>query len=285
MKNTESKKYKGFSLKERLLPSILLALAAPLTIFIFGPIDIFANNIAEFGFVLSDFIFWNILFSLICSAVLCGILILLRGIVFDVVYSVLFGISLMLFIQGCYLNIGMQSLGADAADSATTPTVIVITTIVWVLISVGSVLSVLLIKKKHIGTVKLVSEIALVAILSAQLITFVTQALTTDAFISYEDKTSADSGYATGSLTYKNITSVSKNKNVVYFVVDCFGIKYYEAALKQCPEIFDDLDGFTAFLDNMTLYSRTFPGTTYMLTGIEIDHDKYFRAEYFIKRS
>ncbi len=281
MKNTESKKYKGFSLKERLLPSILLALAAPLTIFIFGPIDIFANNIAEFGFVLSDFIFWNILFSLICSAVLCGILILLRGIVFDVVYSVLFGISLMLFIQGCYLNIGMQSLGADAADSATTPTVIVITTIVWVLISVGSVLSVLLIKKKHIGTVKLVSEIALVAILSAQLITFVTQALTTDAFISYEDKTSADSGYATGSLTYKNITSVSKNKNVVYFVVDCFGIKYYEAALKQCPEIFDDLDGFTAFLDNTTLYSRTFPGTTYMLTGIEIDHDKYFRAEYF----
>lgn len=281
MENAKSEKHTGFTLKERLLASILLALAAPLTIFIFGPIDIFANNLEEFGFVLSDFIFWNILFSLICSVVLFGILILLRGIVFEVVYSVLFGISFMLFVQGCYLNIGMQSLGADAADSSTTSAAIIITTIVWVLVLVASILSFVVIKKKHIGTVKLVTEVALAAIISAQLITFATLALTTDAFISYDDKTSEDSAYATGSLTYKNITSVSENKNVVYFLVDCFGIKYYEAALKECPEIFDDLDGFTAFLDTTTLYSRTFPSVPYMLTGIEIDHDKWFRAEYF----
>ena len=85
-------------------------------------------------------------------------------------------------------------------------------------------------------------------------------------------------------LSTSNITELSSNKNLIIFLVDRLDAKYVDNALGKTPEVFDSLTGFTYFDDHISLYGRTFPSVTYMLTGVENDfsqkRDDYFRSAY-----
>ena len=81
-------------------------------------------------------------------------------------------------------------------------------------------------------------------------------------------------------LTTKNITTLSKNKNVVVFVVDRFDASYYRRIASDAPEMLKELDGFTYYSDHTSLYPRTFPAIAYMLTGVEKSSDTN-RLDYF----
>ena len=92
----QSRRYKGFSFRQRLIPTILASLAVSLTVFIFGSFDIYSANANQFGFSLFDFIGWNLLFALGLTAIICAILLPLRGRAFDVVFAFFFWLALML---------------------------------------------------------------------------------------------------------------------------------------------------------------------------------------------
>ena len=83
-------------------------------------------------------------------------------------------------------------------------------------------------------------------------------------------------------LTFKGINEVSSGKNVIVFVLDRFDVYYYDSLIEDYPDFFDGLHGFTYFGDNMSLYSRTYPGITSMITGLENDFSGT-RPEYFEK--
>ena len=46
---------RAYSFKNKLLTSLLLALTAPLTVCLFGPLETYCGNIDEFTFALGDF--------------------------------------------------------------------------------------------------------------------------------------------------------------------------------------------------------------------------------------
>lgn len=71
-------------------------------------------------------------------------------------------------------------------------------------------------------------------------------------------------------LTKSGLDQVS-SKNIVIFVIDRFDVKYYKEVVAEYPDFFDDLDGFTYFSDNISLYSRTYPAVPTMITGIDLD--------------
>ena len=96
----KEKKYKGFPFRQRLVPAILVSLAISLTVFVFGPFEIYSANADQFGFSLFDFLGWNLLFALGVSAIICAILLPLRGRVFDIVFALFFWLALMLMVQG-----------------------------------------------------------------------------------------------------------------------------------------------------------------------------------------
>ena len=50
------KEKRVYTFKQKLLPSILLSLAIPLTVCLFGPFDIYLGNMAEFRYSLTDFL-------------------------------------------------------------------------------------------------------------------------------------------------------------------------------------------------------------------------------------
>ncbi len=256
-------KYVGFSFRQRLLPTLLLAVAMGLTLCVIGPCDIFFNNIDEFLFSAKDFIWWNLLFCVALTGAVCGILLPLRGRWFDVVYGVLFALTLMLFVQGNYLNGSMNSLAGDGVGEAGVQLgKIVVNTIVWVIVLVGCVLAMLLIKSKYRETLSTVATIAMVTVIGMQLIPLAVSALTSER---------TEEPYE-AFLTYDNLEDIGQKNNVFYFVVDRFDYSFYEDyALKEAPELFENMDGFTYYSDMISYYPRTYPAVPYMLTGVEHD--------------
>lgn len=185
---TQQKKseYKGFTIKEKLLPVILLSLAAPFMVFFFGPFEIFGNNMDQFKFAFWDFWLICALMVLGVAAVLCAVLLLLRGRAFDVVYGLVFGTSLMIFIQGNFLSMGMSSLAGDGNnEQGLAFGDLFVNTAIWVLIIGGSIAAILLLNRYR-DMVKLISTVVLIAVFGSTLISFAVLALTTDVLADRE---------------------------------------------------------------------------------------------------
>ena len=281
MTNCENNTAKEFSFKERLTLTLLLAFAAPVMLFVTGAMDIYANNLAELEFVLADFILWNILFSLCASAIIIAILLPLKRRFFDYTFAVLFWLSFTLFLQGNYLNFGLGSLSGDGTSGATVAKT-VINTVVWVIIGAGIVISTWLFARRHRGILKSVATVVLVTIIGLQIITTASLMLTTDIFMSHENRVLSNDEMADGKtvLSYKNLANVGSSRNVVYFVIDRFDYRFYLDAMEKCPEIFEELDGFTCYEDALALYPRTYPAVPYLITGVEQDFSMP-REDYF----
>lgn len=330
-RNPRKRSYKGYTFKERLLPSILVSLLAPMTAAFIAPFEIFGNNMDEFKFVLADF--WGLCFliALGASAILTTILLLCRGRVFDVVFGLIFGLSIMFFVQSTFLSLAQTSLGGDGTSAVVPTNEIVVNTIIWVLVTVACIL-VMLLLNRYKDTVRLIATMLLAIALFMSFVSFLTVSLTTDIYnenhqsvspdeipneteqmteaegVGNETETSNGQGgpstlpettpdEQTSSetdttaeteeeesrlLTVENLTSLAKDNNVVVFVIDRFSGEYYHEAMERCPEIFSELGGFTFFDDYISLYPRTFPAVSHLITGVKTDFS-LSRLEYFNK--
>ena len=283
-KNTAQKKsYTGFSLRQRLVPVILVSLALSLTVFIFGPFEIYGANADQFGFSLLDFIGWNLLCALGTTVIVCAILLPLRGRVFDIVFALFFWIALMLTVQGNYLNFGVSALTGDGTGAdGFEVSYLILNCVIWGVVGIGCLLAVLLIGQKYREWIPTVCTIAMITVIGMQGITMAVTSMTSDVWAPTVSVTKPEDEEAKAIphlLTYKNLDQVSSQNNVIWFVIDRFDVRFYEEAQKECPELFYNLDGFTYFNDMTSRYPRTFPSVAYMLTGVEHDfHDA--RSDY-----
>ncbi len=274
--NTESKSlkgkhsYQGYTVKEKWFSCLMLALFAPLAICFFGPFEIYRNNMAEFKFLLWDFWFLCGVIAVTIAAAIFGLLMLLRGRAYDVCFGLIFGLSLMFFVQGNYLNLGAGALEGDGVGEALSTGKIVVNLMIWLVVIIGSVTAMLLLNKFK-DLVRLVSTVAVIALVGMTLISFLVISLSSDVFATEKNGYQGDITVDNEVLTVKNLDTLATDNNIVIFIVDRFDHTYFDKAMKDCPEIFDDLDGFTHFDDYVTLYPRTYPGVPHILTGVEVD--------------
>ena len=70
-----------------------------------------------------------------------------------------------------------------------------------------------------------------------------------------------------GYVSDQNMFDLSENKNVVVFLLDCFDVKVMNSILEKQPDILQDFDGFTYFPNSTSVYTRTYPSISYLLTG------------------
>ena len=272
-------KYKGFSFKERLLPTILLSIALPAITVLFGTFELYGGNTSEFQFSLFDFFGHCILISLAISIVVFLSLIFLRGKIFDIVYAIFVWITAMLFVQGNYLKNGIiTGFIGDGNISEITNTQKIINLVIWLIVGIAFVCAFLLIKNREI--IKTAVTILMVALIAMPLVNFLVISISTDVYTPAEQRIDANDSNEQKILTSKYLTEISTNQNVIYFLVDRFDAKYAELAMEEMPELFENLDGFTYYNDNLSLYGRTYPSVVYMLTGNKQDFSKS-RKEYF----
>lgn len=277
--------YRGFTRSERLVPSILLSLAIPFTIFFFGPFEAICKNSEMLDFTFMDLLAPSFFISLAVAFALFLVVWNLSGRVFDIVYTLLFGVGFMLYLQGNYLNLGLNAVEGDGVGvSSYGGTASMINLIIWIVVLSAVMVSVLLVRKKR-EVLRLAMIVVMVAVVGVQVMMFTLLSFTTDAWTPlnqrYDDaELSETSDYLPSILTNANLTELSSEGNVIWFVVDRFDYTYVQKILKTEPEFFDNLDGFTMYDNHITKYARTFPSIAYMLTGVENDYSTG-RIEYF----
>ncbi len=295
-KSEKTVSYTPFTRSEKLVPSILTALAIPFTLFFFGPFEACCSNIEEFGFVFADFAWLSLLSAIVASAAIFAILWYLPGRVFDIAYAILFAVAFLLYLQGNYLNLGLDAVSGDGVGKSTYSVAeTVINTIVWVMLFASAITAVVMIRKKR-EIMRLVTIVALIAVIGVQVMIFGVMSITTDVWVPMEDRmqdaASDEDGDADGKedeflpsiLTNSGLTEASTSGNIIWFVVDRFDMNYAESVLKDDPDFYATLDGFTLFDNHISKYARTYPSIAYMLTGVEQDYEQgriaYFQKAY-----
>lgn len=273
------------SVAKRLPRALLAGFCAGLTFFFFGILDIFASNRKELLFSFSDFGGYIFLIALGVSLLLAALVAFLPGKSSDVAFGVIVWLCLMGYVQAMFLN-GAGSLTGDTGGSVNVA-LAVIDAAIWIIVGVLCVMGALYMRKK--GIIKSIASILLIVLVAMQATGCVMQSgeITRSPFETAKEEPSAEnptpSDYIEKAyLTYDGINEVSPGKNIIVFVVDRFDVSYLYDVLNSTPDFFDRLTGFTLFDDNVSLYSRTYPGLTSMITGIENDFSGT-AADYFKK--
>ena len=255
--------------KKRLLPVLLTSFAFAVVICLEAPFEIFANNLSEFLFSLSDFLPLCIAFWLILTLIVGVPLFFIPDKAYRFAYPAITMLAFLFFLQGTYLNLGISSLpGDNMADEAPSLAAVIINAIVWLALSALAVASAF-IKKRD--AVKIVCVLLSVVTLGTQVINITFLALTTDGIALQRNERVVESSteYVQKILTDDNLTTLSKSRNVIVFIVDRFDETYAEEAYDKYPNIYNELEGFTWFQDNLSLFSHTYPAITWMLTDKE----------------
>ena len=267
-------------IKRKLLPSIMAGFSLPFTLFLFGPFDLFAQNRGEFLFTLYDFLIPCVLITLVFGILLSAIALMLRKKAYSLYLALLFWCSVMLFIQGNYLNFGLTSLAGDGVSASASKFTVIVNTAIWLLslgVTIFLVLKFKIVRKK----LRSVVSLGLALVIVMEVTGVIAVSFKEDVYSNKETVLySQNNGVSKRVLTTEGLTTLSDRNNVVVFVVDRFDARYYTETQKKAPQIFEELEGFTYYNNHITMYARTFPAVTHMLTGVENDYSKT-RLDYF----
>ena len=258
--------------KTRLAVALLATAAFVYTFFVFGPLELYLSNMSFFAFSLVDMLLPLLMVGLALFALLGGILLLLRGKIFNYAVSLLFSFTLAGYLQGNFLNINHGTLDGTSVIWQEFRLQAALGLLFWAFMIVLPLIVQYFNRKFWRRAVSAIS-VLLMLIQTVALVVLVVRANINHAF---SDIT--ESGY----LTNEEIYTVSDKQNVLVFMLDRFDKDYAVHQLEGCyenglsypadPDIAEGLKGFT-FYENFTgSYTRTYPSVAYLLTGIKTDY-------------
>ncbi|MDE6398047.1 MAG: hypothetical protein K2L51_01870 [Clostridiales bacterium] len=264
---------KKATIKKRIPRTALTAAVVPFIVFFVVPFEIYCTNRDEFLFSAGAFLPVLLLYMLLFAAGLFAALLFLPPRAYKISCNVWLMLGVLFFLQGTYLNRGMAAFSTNGAGGNETVK-IVFNTILWIVLIGGAVACAWLPDKKEI--VPTVSMILAVVVLATQAVGFVKTSVTNkEVFSSKSQQVEQTAENPKRIFTADGLTTMSRNKNILYFVFDRFDEFFAEATQKYAyDEFYKDLDGFVGYTDHLSLYGHTYPSISYMITGNEHDPDK-----------
>lgn len=276
-----SAKKKSTMSKSHIIISLLASFASAFSFFIVGPLGFFFSKenrsfFEDNGVYARMIVPLMIIAAVVYFIILAAILLLATGKVHTVIVSVIAWIMFAGYIQVLLCNGWTKGLLGDGNFHTPLPGLGIPNLLWWIGLGVIIIGAPLLSKGKLAkisGVAKMVVIYLLVLVFAMQGAGLLEVMLNTTA----EKKSSAF-------LSTENVFDISTSDNVVVFVVDRFDQAYFNELLAYDSDFFKDYDGFTAYVDNVSLYARTYPAVTSMLTGKENDFtktkDEYFKEAY-----
>ena len=248
-----------YRLKEIILPALLLAI----TFGVCGPLQLYLTNVSELWFSLGD-IWW---LCLLCGAalfLLCAVIgILLPQKVSSIYGSILFGVALGLYIQGNFVSTDYGVLDGREINWGDYKFTAVVNTLLWIFcIAIPVVFHFL----KPIMAKKVLSVLA-ICVIAIQMLTVGIMLVTTDF----------ESASSPGYISNRGINEVSKNKNVIIFVLDSFDQEFFEEIYTNEPKFLEPLSGFTYFANATGMYPTTKGSLPYIMTGKIYKNEKPYK--------
>lgn len=237
--------------KQRLWLALLVDIVFAFSVFAFIPYEVYMGNTNEFTFAIGEFIAPLLLASAV-FAITFIVHILLRGKLFNLYTSAVFGVTLAGYVQSMFLNGMMKSLnGTEDTRSAKTT---IINLVIWLIVLIlPAVIS--FIKENIWGSL---CKVGSVIIAGAQIVAIFSLLLTMQA-PNIETRVST-----------KGLYDVSKKNNVIVLVLDMFDQTYVDKLLAAYPDALDGMNGFVYYPDATGKYTFTHIGVPYLLTGVDI---------------
>ena len=271
------KKKKGLGFK--VFKSFLAGLALSFLIIIYLPLDSYIGNITNFEFPIQEFIFYQMFFCIAVACLITALIFFIPDKAYNVVYAILLGIAVALFVQYAFLNGKLTLLGVSNDSVQVSTGTKIVNLIIWVLIIAAVSVLVLLIKKKQDKVdvfcfaiylaFHIVSCILLISLAPSEIYGITTQY--------YFDSS--------------EIYTVSKNQNVIVIVFDCFDNQYVAPYYEENPGSFEGLKDFTLYTNTCSVYDSTVTSMSQMFGGAEFDNtlskdewfDTYWNSDKTVK--
>ena len=267
---------------KRLIPAVLSSLALALAVFVVAPLDIYGSNYEELDFAFANFMPFLALGAVLTVLLFSALMFLLPKKAYRVVFAFVLSSAALFIIQQNFLNFGMNSLPGDRLPGEV-PSVglMILDLAIWLIVYGGAFYLAARVNKKGDN-----GDIIKTASIVVAFTLLVTQ-ITSPIFIVVNSNSKYGSNILSGSgkaerstiITERGFNELASGKNVYYFCIDRFDEDYAEKAYAAGEEVFSELDGFTWYKDNVSMYGHTFPAIANMLTGERYDI-KSKRAEY-----
>lgn len=222
--------------------------------------NMFAANYTDFNFPYQSFMPTFLIVFAVLSVASAALLAPLKNRAAEVVISLFLGLTAGIYIQYMFMNDRLESIGTQEFDWSRYSVFSVINAVIWaVIIAVPFVLLKLAPKLWKRASVIFPTIMLALHILSTLIILF-----TAPKEIYGELKTaymSAEEQYV-----------VSKNKNIVVFVIDAADNTYFDELLANSPAVFEGLEDFTLYTNTCSVYDSTYTSFAQMFGGAEFDN-------------
>ena len=224
-------------------------------ILVFVPWSVYFGNSLEFPFIFQDFVRWNLRVLTISIVGACIILLLIPPIISDYIIAIIAGLGFCVYMQAMFMN---QHLGTmDGTGQAWSEHRIFgsINLIVWVVI----VSVPIIIRKKTPSLFSKIVSTTSGSVLFLEMLATVSMVLSADQKV-WSRK---DSYY----VDYSKQFQLSKEKNVVVFIMDALGSGFVQKCFETYPEAKEIVKDFIWYTDARSNYFMSFPGILHELTG------------------
>ena len=242
--------------KERL--TLLIAVLFPIYMFFLqAPLELFLTNREDFWFNLADIS----RLILLAFGVAFGLLLLLGMFLpkkLRHIYSAI-GVAggLCIYVQGNFLNLDLGRLTGSNIAWSEYQTQFILNAAIWVLVIAAALAVVFIWKEK-----------ALKILCAAAGCVLLMQAITLSTLlVNYAGQEVDYSAQGEYKVTDKDLFTVSRDQNVVVFLLDMFDNEFMNKALEENPELKDTFKDFTFFDNAVGSYSSTAYCVANLLTG------------------
>ena len=239
--------------KRRLKNSVPLALLLSFTVCVAGPVSLYLTNTDEFWFSI-----WQMLPILLAafatiSVFTITVLTLCRGQIYIYTTSLVFGITVCLYVEGNFLMQDYGLLDGKTIDWNAYEDWASVDTLVWI-----SFLILFLILTFYLG-IKIIdiARIGSTLLICVQMVAIL-------IILPTAKDISKDSEYI---LTTENYTTVSNKENIIVFLLDAFDSSYMDDLLTAHPEYEVTFENFVWYRDAATAAAPTHVAMPIIYTG------------------
>ena len=232
------------------LPSLvlllLLSLAVTIGRFVFGRLQTF----------------YILLYSIIAVLAIIWILLLKlsKENAFDIALHFAWGVVVSAYVQMLFMNNDMVRLTGDRAAYGSLTLNHVFNGVVWIIIAFLPLCLRMVFKIKKISfRYEKAFVFTMILISGMQIAGLVSTAVSTELPVGYDED-------ITGYISYESTLHYNTENNIVVFILDRLDVSYMSETLDEYPELYDKLDGFTFYKNNVSEFGQTFPSVTTMLT-------------------
>lgn len=241
-------------LENNCISGLWVSLFIAVTFGIFGPLGIYLTNISEFWFSIGD-IWWIVLLGgLLLFLVFFCMSFMFKGRGREIFVCLIFGASFGFYVQGNWINIDYGLLDGKNIDWSKYTGAAIMNTLIWVLCIILPFAFRLIIPRLWKSIIKymvLFLVLLQVVTLGTLLVTANINQNDSDTYLSTEGE-----------------FSLSKNKNIVIFILDAFDTSYFKALLEENPEAAVTFKNFTYYPDTVAGAALTKVALPAILTGM-----------------